>query len=88
MRGSRLNPRRFCYQLIPWCITAFGDFQVGVADFAPKTAAVRGEDGSVVMVGDAEGTPAHTAAVKYDEDGSVLWDWQVIQKPIQVGRFG
>lgn len=37
-----------------------------------------GEDGSIVMVGNAGGSPHNSAAIKFDEDGSVLWEWQVI----------
>lgn len=36
------------------------------------------------MVGTAEGTLVHSAAIKFDEDGGVLGEWQVIQKLIFV----
>lgn len=31
----------------------------------------------MVMVGDAGDTPPHSAAVKFDENGTLLWEWQV-----------
>lgn len=36
-----------------------------------------GDDGSVIMVGDAGHTPTYAAAVKFDENGTLLWEWQV-----------
>lgn len=40
-------------------------------------AAVVGEDGSVVLVGNAGEDVVSFAAVKVDQDGKYLWEWQV-----------
>ena len=40
-------------------------------------AAAMGQDGSVVVAGTVKGESSDFAAVKLDDDGTLLWDWQV-----------
>lgn len=37
-----------------------------------------GEDGSVIMAGNTGHTPTYAAAAKFDENGTLLWEWQVL----------
>ena len=45
-------------------------------------AAAMGQDGSVVVAGTVQGKSSDFAAVKLDNDGTLLWDWQVTHEPI------
>lgn len=54
----------------------------------PDTAAAMGKDGNVVLAGTAHNEQRKFAAVKLDEDGTLLWEWQVKNNLISYSASG
>lgn len=65
-----------------------GFCQGGTSGLIPSTSPALGKDGSVVLAGTAQQESNDFAVVKLNEDGGLLWEWQVTNKPISPSVFG
>lgn len=56
-------------------------YQGGTAGPEQIHAAAVGDNGSVAMIGYGGDWPHAVAAVVLDQDGDLLWEWQVTDEP-------